>query len=426
MKQAINANTIIKYYCMACLFMVCNVTVKGAVPDWAVEVSNYEYSMTVTAVLEVDEAPSRDENDLLAAFVNGEVRGVSRPDVYVSSSDTYMAFMTIYGNSPEDKITFKYYDASEDLEVEANNLPLDFIIDGRYGSTGDPLVISENASTSIISLDHQEVAENQPAQTLVGRLSSTSKILGTSISFSLPNSALDNEFFSITQDRLYTATVLDKEQRGSYEIEIAMDNGLGQVDLETFTITVADLNEAPTITPQSFSITEGLVTEGSIGTIVATDPDEEAVLSFMLLTSTDIFDVSPEGEIILLEPSSIDFETEASFSLLVEVTDGEWSNEAAMTINIEDNAEEGLAFNNYVSPNQDGFNDTWRIQGLATLGTVDVMIYDRNGKVVYQQASYDNEWQGQNDQGDRLATGIYFFVLKSGNQSYKGSIQLVR
>jgi hypothetical protein len=105
-----------------------NLTVTGALPNgWSVNPANYESTMTVTGRLQIEGVYQEDEADLLAAFIGEECVGVVSPR-YVSTSNTYMTFMTVYGNSAHagKDITFKLWDAStgyiySSLEYIKNN-----------------------------------------------------------------------------------------------------------------------------------------------------------------------------------------------------------------------------------------------------------------------------------------------------------------
>ena len=81
---------------------------------------------------------------------------------------------------------------------------------------------------------------------------------------------------------------------------------------------------------------------------------------------------------------------------------------------------------NYPNP----FNpETWIPYHLANDTDVEISIYDINGALVrqldlgYQQAGYYTNrsraayWDGRNEFGERVATGIYFYQLRADNMS---------
>jgi len=90
-----------------------NIKVTGNVPDWAVNPYDYESSMNVIGRLIVDGVASDDSDDILAAFIGEECRGIVHPHYNERYGSSYIT-MDIYGNNDEDAqdVTFRAYDAS--------------------------------------------------------------------------------------------------------------------------------------------------------------------------------------------------------------------------------------------------------------------------------------------------------------------------
>lgn len=82
-------------------------------PNWTVNKNNYQYNMNIIGQLSVNNIISRDLNDQVAAFVNGECRGIGSLK-YIVATDNYQAFLPIYSNvtSGED-IELRIWRASE-------------------------------------------------------------------------------------------------------------------------------------------------------------------------------------------------------------------------------------------------------------------------------------------------------------------------
>lgn len=79
---------------------------------------------------------------------------------------------------------------------------------------------------------------------------------------------------------------------------------------------------------------------------------------------------------------------------------------------------------NAVSPNGDGMNDTFLIEGISKYPDNEVEIYNRWGVKVYDAKSYnesDNMFTGYSDgrattkRGEKLPTGTYFYIIKYNN-----------
>ena len=86
-------------------------------PDWSVDASQFENSMNFTGQLDIRDELSEDEYDMVAAFVDDELRGIGTV-TYSAELDNigehpYLVFMTLYTNSTTDEmIEFQVWDAS--------------------------------------------------------------------------------------------------------------------------------------------------------------------------------------------------------------------------------------------------------------------------------------------------------------------------
>lgn len=77
-----------------------------------------------------------------------------------------------------------------------------------------------------------------------------------------------------------------------------------------------------------------------------------------------------------------------------------------------------------ISPNGDGFNDYFDLTGHEVKKLI---IYNRNGIVLYSKTDYTNEWEGQDKNGDELPIGTYFYrIIKNDNKHSTGWIYINR
>jgi gliding motility-associated-like protein len=59
-----------------------------------------------------------------------------------------------------------------------------------------------------------------------------------------------------------------------------------------------------------------------------------------------------------------------------------------------------------------GFNDNLDLTFLSNrTGIENLQVFNRHGRVVYELNNYVNQWVGQSDNGDKLPTGTYFYVI---------------
>lgn len=79
---------------------------------------------------------------------------------------------------------------------------------------------------------------------------------------------------------------------------------------------------------------------------------------------------------------------------------------------------------NIISPNNDGYNDALDLIGFEV---VNLQIFNRWGRLVYEKNNYLQEWHGQNKEGNDLPTGTYFyFVTLNTGEEMRGWIEVLR
>ena len=80
-----------------------------------------------------------------------------------------------------------------------------------------------------------------------------------------------------------------------------------------------------------------------------------------------------------------------------------------------------------ITPNGDGLNDTWQIDGLDLYPDVVVQVYDRWGKQVFYSRGYDQPWDGT-FHGEELPMESYHYIidLQNGKKPVIGNITIVR
>ena len=87
------------------------------------------------------------------------------------------------------------------------------------------------------------------------------------------------------------------------------------------------------------------------------------------------------------------------------------------------------------SPNEDGYNDTYRILGIGLdaeeescnwMAPNTFIVFNRWGNEVYREAGYRNTWRGTNDSGVDLPNGTYFVLFQFEGQEYNTYVDLRR
>jgi len=122
-----------------------NVKVKGEEPLWAVSEGDFEETMNIVGSLVIDGVVSQDEDDIVAAFVGNECRGVANP-IYLSKYDAYYVMMSVYGNAGDSNtdLAFKVFDASTGTTypLVATSQAVKFNPDQMTGSFASPVVFT--------------------------------------------------------------------------------------------------------------------------------------------------------------------------------------------------------------------------------------------------------------------------------------------
>lgn len=89
--------------------------------------------------------------------------------------------------------------------------------------------------------------------------------------------------------------------------------------------------------------------------------------------------------------------------------------------------------NKLLTPNGDGNNDLWLIDGIEKFADNQVVIVDRWGTEIYKTTGYDNNqvvWNGENRNGELVSRGTYYYFISVRNEQEaierKGFLEVLR
>jgi len=74
---------------------------------------------------------------------------------------------------------------------------------------------------------------------------------------------------------------------------------------------------------------------------------------------------------------------------------------------------------NVITADGDNVNDNFIIKNLEDYDSVHVVIFNRWGNVVWENETYNNEWNGTNMEGEPLSEGVYTYIATPSSTKYE-------
>ena len=199
----------------------------------------------------------------------------------------------------------------------------------------------------------RDVPENTPADQDIGEpVEATDRDSGDTLTYSLD--ATSAEFFAIdSSGQLKTKAPLDYETKDSYSVTVKATDSAQASDEVPVTITVKDMNEAPTFDGENATrdVAENTVAGVNIGDpVMATDQDTGDTLTYSIdQASVAFFDIDgTSGQLKTKAP--LDYETTRNYTVIVSVRDSKAADGTAntaqdasitVTVNVTNLAEDG-------------------------------------------------------------------------------------
>ncbi len=215
------------------------------------------------------------------------------------------------------------------------------------------------------------------------------------------------------------------------------------------TIDLQDMSGSTVSTHTSFPIEN--ICAGTY-MLVITDQEGNQAMQEVTLTSPDPISITPV-QIVQDLPGSIDIDVTGGVepyeyawnaplsattqdvtgldigSYSVFVTDANGCEQLSDIYQITDNPIQCYNAISAITANNDGINDVFMISCAQNFPST-LNVYDRWGRLVYEQDSYDNTWQGIGSDGNPLTEGAYYWVLtvefsNGDNRLFRGTITLL-
>ena len=267
---------------------------------------------------------------------------------------------------------------------------------------------------------------------------------------------LFSESYAYTTDDIITCDDSSDDGIENFDLSIQNENILGGQDPNQFIVTyyesVSDAQQAVnsvetnytnTSNPQEiFARVEHVDAVGSnsgcysisqfnievTGAVPeAISPDEYVLCNPLDVTNNQIFDLSSQNEIILEGQNIDNFDVSYHISEQ-DAMNGEnplesqyqnLTNPQTIYARVESsNAYECFSITSFdlviclipegISPNNDGYNDSFELKGYDVKS---LKIYNRYGKLVFSTTNYNDTWEGQSNDGNKLPVGTYFYHM---------------
>ena len=171
---------------------------------WDVDYHKFEFNGTITSKIMIDNHKMGSPNDLLAIFVNGECRGISRAQKS-PFADEYVFLLMAYSNKASgEKMTFSYYDAVNDV-IYNDVTDMLFEADMIYGNAIDSFTINYKT-------------ESTPSGYRLGAAYPNPFNPATNIGYSVLEEGYANISVYDLQGRVVKELVNEYKDQGNYEI----------------------------------------------------------------------------------------------------------------------------------------------------------------------------------------------------------------
>jgi hypothetical protein len=203
-------------------------------------------------------------------------------------------------------------------------------------NTADPPVINDQAGMSVIEGAATGVKVGVP-------ITATDEDVGDTLTFSTTSS-----YFTISADGQLSVkagggALIDFETSKSLDVPVKVVDSFGEPAYKTFKVAVTDANEQCTLTAATRTIPENADIGTAVGGgIEARDPDANTILMFSLVSGMDDKFSIDSGTGQIRVAKTLDFETKASYSIVVRATDNGVPQkycQNTVTVTVEDTTE---------------------------------------------------------------------------------------
>jgi hypothetical protein len=215
----------------------------------------------------------------------------------------------------------------------------------------------------IINAQSLSVPENSLIGTAVGSVLANDPDIGQTLTYSIVSGNADGAFAIDPITGALTvakSSALDFEAQPTHQliIQVADNASPSLTAANIVTISLTDVNEAPTISPQSFTLDENSPAGTVVGTVVAGNPETSQTLQYSIAGGNvgGAFSInSITGILQVANSAALNFETKPQFSLTIQATDNgtpALTTSSTITVQLNDVNEVPLIQDQVFTPNE--------------------------------------------------------------------------
>ncbi|TMU54997.1 BspA family leucine-rich repeat surface protein [Flagellimonas algicola] len=193
--------------------------------------------------------------------------------------------------------------------------------------------VQENRPPQITVLEYDAQEDSSPVDIIT--IIQASDADADALSFAIVTN--DNDLFVISDRgelRVANGQSLDYATATSHEIVISVFDGT-ETTTATITINVISVNQAPEIADQAFEVYEDFSGTDAIGALDFENPDGDDLTFEITVNDNDMFVVNNNGELFLGDGAGLDYETQTTHEITVEVSDGTAIDQGVITIEVQ-------------------------------------------------------------------------------------------
>jgi len=223
---------------------------------------------------------------------------------------------------------------------------------------------------------------------------------------------------TIAETYCVAVTGVEEFDNGSEKACIVVCDELGFCDTTYLNIMITELT-SPVAANDRMEIDQGITL--TIDVMENDDLDGGEMESISIVTAPENGTVEViEGKIVYI-PNENYCDNESGDTFEYEVCNLAGCDTAQVTVLVKCN---GIHVFTGFSPNEDGTNDVFRINGLSESVNHHLEVFNRWGNLVYESDNYKNDWKGT-FKGEDLPSGTYFYVITLDDKVLSGYLQLM-